>query len=56
MKTLLSRLEKLEKELEYKSYIPVLFLDSKDDVEKNSHLIGPKTVVFIDDIGDEYFV
>ncbi|MGG4156877.1 hypothetical protein [Delftia tsuruhatensis] len=50
MKTLSSRLEKIEKEMQFKFYIPVLILDSEDDLKENLHLIGPNTVVFIDDI------
>lgn len=46
-----NRILKLEKENRAINYVPVLFLDSEDDIPAHKHLISPKTVIFIDDVG-----
>lgn len=56
MKTLLNRLEKIEQQLEYKAYPPVLFFDDTESYEAYEHKIHPKTIVFINDYGDEDIV
>lgn len=45
------KIKAIEKQRRVNDYLPVLFLDSEDDIEANKHLIGAKTVVIIDDIG-----
>jgi len=45
------RIRKIEKENKISKYIPVLFLDSEEHLEEYRHLVGPETVVIIDDIG-----
>ncbi|WP_019244571.1 MULTISPECIES: hypothetical protein [Bacillus] len=46
----LSRLKNLEKTKINSSYLPVFFTDNRKAIEEYKHLIGPKTVVIIDDI------
>lgn len=45
-----TKIKAIEKQKRANDYLPVLFLDSENDLEENRHLIGPKTVVIIDDI------
>jgi hypothetical protein len=54
MKNLKTKIEALEKRKKVSQYVPVLFLDGEDNIEEYKHLIGPETVVFIDNVGDEY--
>lgn len=47
-----NKIKVIEKQMRVNDYLPVLFLESEDDIEPNKHLIGAKTVVIIDDIGE----
>jgi hypothetical protein len=49
MKNLKAKIEAMEKYTKASNYLPVLFLDDEGDIDKYQHLIGPETVVFIDD-------
>lgn len=46
------RLEKVENSVQHKAYAPVLFVKSEEEIENKRHLIGPNTVVILDNIGD----
>jgi hypothetical protein len=50
MKKLKSKIEAMEKVSRVSNYLPVLFLDDENEIHSYSHLIGPETVVIIDDI------
>lgn len=38
---------KLESDI---NYVPVVFVGNDNEIEKVSHLVGPETVIIIDDI------
>jgi DNA polymerase III epsilon subunit-like protein len=44
------RIRNLEKKHKVNEYAAVLIVDSEEAAEENKHLIGPDTVVIIDDI------
>ena len=48
-----SRLSKIEKRVKTDNYLPVLIVDDRSLNDRYREKIGPNTVVFIDDIGDE---
>lgn len=47
------RLERVEQRIRIDNYLPVLLVDSEDEIEQHSHRIGRDTVIIIDDIGSE---
>ncbi len=49
------RLKRIEDKKTVSKFLPVLILDDEGEIKNCQHLIGPQTVIFIDDIpGDEY--
>lgn len=48
------RLKKIEQRHTVSNYAPVLILNP-DEIEANRHLIGPNTVVIVDDIPREKY-
>jgi hypothetical protein len=42
------RLEKLEQQVRYQMFQPVIFVNSEDEIDYK--LVGPDTVIIIDDI------
>lgn len=38
---------------DYGKYVPVLHVNSEEEISKYKHLIGPKTVVIIDDLPED---
>jgi hypothetical protein len=45
-----NKIKAIEKQNRVSKYLPVLFLDDETELENYKHLIGPETVVIIDDI------
>jgi hypothetical protein len=48
-----SRLTKIEQHKRVSQFLPVLFVDDEGSIEERKHLIGPNTVVIIDDIPED---
>jgi hypothetical protein len=53
LESMKSKLSKIEKHKQSSRYLPVLFLDDEGSIDECRHLIGPDTVVIIDDIPAE---
>lgn len=50
---LIDRVKKIEKNHKVSQYIPVLILDDEEELDSCKHLVGPYTVVIIDDIHED---
>lgn len=48
------RLKRIEDKKQVSKYLPVVFVDSEEEIGQYNHLIGPETIIFINDYGDEY--
>lgn len=48
-----ARLEQIEKKTRYRHFSPAIFAHSQDELEQQRHKIGPQTVVFLYDWGED---
>ncbi|MCA1011391.1 hypothetical protein [Halobacillus halophilus] len=51
---MLNRVKRIEKRLTTYNALPVLFVESKEEIEQYRSQIDEKTVIFIDDYGEDY--
>jgi hypothetical protein len=53
LESMKSKLSKIEKHKRISQFLPVLFVNDEGSIEECRHLIGPHTVVIIDDIPED---